>query len=80
MLPPSQSDPAKRQTAVYEIRLEGWLDSVWADWFDPMAVTYSDSGDTILTGYVQDQSALYGLLRKVRDTGLTLIAVNRVDM
>ena len=63
----------------YEIRLKGHLDNRWADWFDDMNITRDDNGDTRLTGLVVDQTALHGLLKKVRDLGLPLIAVIIVD-
>ena len=63
----------------YEIRLKGHLDDKWADWFEGLAITREDNGDTRLRGPVVDQAALHGLLRKVRDLGLPLIAVNRVE-
>jgi hypothetical protein len=62
----------------YEIRLRGHLDSQWADWFGGLTVALTDDGDTLLTGPVVDQAALHGLLRKVRDLGLTLLAVQCV--
>ena len=61
----------------YEIRVRGHLDARWADQFEPMSFTYASDGTTILAGPVVDQAALYGLLRKVRDLGLPLLAVNR---
>jgi hypothetical protein len=64
--------------ANYEIRIAGHLGAEWADWFDGLTITQEPDGDTRLTGGVADQSALYGLLRKVRDLGLTLLAVNIV--
>jgi hypothetical protein len=48
------------------------------DWFEGLTVTLEESGNTLLSGPVADQAALYGLLKKVRDTGLTLIAVNLI--
>lgn len=66
-------------SAVYQIRLRGHLGQVWTDWFDGLAITWDDNGDTLLTGAVADQSALHGLLRKIRDLGVTLVAVNRLD-
>ncbi len=63
----------------YEIRLKGHLDTRWADQFEHMSFTHASDGTTILAGPVVDQAALYGLLRKVRDLGLPLIAVNLVD-
>lgn len=63
----------------YEIRLKGHLDDKWADWFDSLTITRTDNGETLLRGAVVDQAALHGLLRKVRDLGLPLIAVMQVD-
>ena len=62
--------------ARYQIRVKGQLGPGWASWFEGMAVTPDASGDTLLTGEVADQAALYGLLKKVRDLGLPLLAVN----
>jgi len=61
---------------VYEIRIRGKLDARWAEWFDGLAIAPDGRGDTLLTGVLQDQAALYGVLRKLRDLGLPLIAVN----
>ena len=63
----------------YEIRLKGHLDTRWADQFENLSFTHASDGTTILAGPVVDQAALYGLLRKVRDLGLPLMAVNQVD-
>ncbi len=62
----------------YEIKLKGHLNESWADWFDGMTFTHESDGTTTLTGEVLDQSALHGLLKKVRDLGLPLISVNRI--
>jgi hypothetical protein len=64
---------------IYQIRLEGHLGPHWTDWFEGLTLTREDNGDTLLTGSVVDQAALYGLLRKVRDLGLPLISVIQVD-
>ena len=61
----------------YEIRVKGHLNARWADWFDGLTLTQESDGTTVLSGSVADQAALYGLLGKVRDLGLPLIAVNR---
>ena len=61
----------------YEIRLEGHLEARWADWFDGLSLTQESDGTTVLSGSVVDQAALHGLLAKVRDLGLPLIAVHR---
>ncbi len=62
----------------YEIRLGGRLDPRWAAWFDGMALTSADGGTT-LCGPVADQAALHGVLRKIRDLGLPLVSVTRLD-
>ena len=61
----------------YEIRLRGHLEARWADWFDGLSLTQESDGTTVLSGSVVDQAALHGLLGKVRDLGLPLIAVQR---
>ena len=75
--PTPEPDPA--QPVVYQIRLKGQLDCQWAAWFEGLTVTLADSGDTLLTGPVRDQAALYGLLKKVRDLGIPLVSVDPVD-
>ncbi len=66
------------QPTVYQIRLKGHLGHQWADWFGGLTITLEANGDTLLTGPVVDQAALYGLLRKVRDLGLPLVEVIQV--
>ncbi len=63
---------------VYQIRITGHLGREWADWFEGLAITLEDNGDTLLTGPVVDQAALHGLLKKVRDLGMSLVSVTRV--
>lgn len=63
----------------YEIRIRGHLDARWSDWFGGMTLTQEEDGTTLLAGPVVDQAALYGLLRRVRDTGASLLSVNPVD-
>ena len=65
---------------IYQIRLEGHLSHQWTGWFDGLAITQTAEGDTLLTGPVVDQAALHGVLKKVRDLGLTLISVNPYKM
>ena len=66
------------QAAVYEIRVQGELDTRWQLWFEGMTITISD-GETLLSGTVADQAALHSLLTHIRDLGLPLIAVNQVE-
>src|SRR5947208_7214636 len=63
----------------YEIRLQGHLDPRWAAWFDGLSLTRESDGTTVIHGSVVDQAALHGLLGKVRDLGLALIAVIQKD-
>jgi hypothetical protein len=63
----------------YQIRIKGHLGDEWMDWFGGMTITLEENGDTLLTGPVADQAALFGLLRKVRDLGMQLVSINRVD-
>lgn len=64
---------------VYKIRVQGHLGPQWTDWFGGLTITLEDNGDTLLTGSVEDQAALHGLLRKVRDLGMPLISAVRVE-
>ena len=61
---------------LYEIRVQGHLDLRWSDWFEGLTITLEQDGNTVLSGLVIDQAALYRLLRKVRDLGMTLLSVN----
>ena len=72
-------DPKTDQPLVYQIRVQGHLDRNWTDWFGGVTITLEENGETLLTGPVVDQAALYGLLRKVRDLGLPLISVTRAQ-
>jgi hypothetical protein len=64
---------------IYQIRIKGHLDSQWTDWFGGLTITLEEDGDTLLTGPVVDQAALHGLLRRVRDLGMPLVSVNRLE-
>ncbi len=68
-----------RGPAIYEIRIEGHLGRQWEDWFDGMTIVTDTCGNTVLTGRVVDQAALYSLLRKIRDLGKPLLSVTRVE-
>ena len=65
---------------VYEIRIKNHPDQRWLDWFEGMTITNLENGEAILTGPVIDQSALHGLLNKIRDLNLTLISVRKSDV
>jgi len=67
------------QRAMYQIRVKGNLDRKWSDWFDGFTITPQPGDETLLTGPVADQAALHGLLSKIRDLGLPLLLVERVD-
>ena len=73
----SETDPG--QPTMYQIRIKGHLGDQWVDWFGGLALTLEDNGETLLTGSVVDQAALYGLLKKVHDLGMPLISVIRVN-
>jgi hypothetical protein len=64
--------------AAYEIRVKGYLDGRWSEWFDGLAFANVEDGDAVLSGDIGDQSALHGVLAKVRDLSLPLIAVSRI--
>jgi hypothetical protein len=63
----------------YEVRLKGHLDPRWSAWFDGLILTADSDGTTVIHGSVIDQAALHGLLQKLRDIGLPLVSVTRVD-
>jgi hypothetical protein len=63
----------------YQIRVRGELDPTWAEWFEDFKLEHTDSNDTLLTGRVGDQAALYGVLIKLRNLGLELIQVQRQE-
>lgn len=59
-----------------EIRVRGHLDENWSKWLDGFDLCHTEPDETVLTGQVKDQAALYGLIAKLRDLGVSLIAVN----
>jgi hypothetical protein len=75
--PNPKSNP--RQPNIYQIRIKGHLGSQWSDWFEGLTITLEENGETLLSGPVVDQAALHGLLKRVRDLGMPLLAVNRVE-
>jgi hypothetical protein len=68
--PPNVNEPER-----YAIRVKGHLDQRWADWFDGLTLTRESAGTTLLEGPLADQSALHGVLTKIRDLGLPIISV-----
>jgi hypothetical protein len=71
------TDPS--QPMVYQIRVQGHLSRKWTEWFEGLTITLEENGDTLLTGPVIDQSALHGLLKKVRDLGMPLLSIQSIE-
>lgn len=71
--------PDRPEAERYEIRLAGHLDAHWTTWFDGLSVSYARDGTTVISGHITDQAALHGLLQRVRDLGLPLVSVLRLD-
>ena len=67
------------EPVAYQIKIRGHLGRQWTDWFGGFAITLGPNGDTLLTGRVVDQAALFGLLRTLRDLGIPLISVSSVE-
>jgi hypothetical protein len=67
------------QPNIFQIKIKGRLDDQWTEWFEGLAITPTEDGNTHLTGPVVDDAALHGLLKKVRDLGLPLLSVNRIE-
>lgn len=73
------TDDSTASSACYELRVRGALDSRWSSWFEGMDVSSDEHGETVIVGAVADQAALHGLLIKIRDLGLPLVSVRRID-
>ena len=67
------------QLDYYSIRVKGHLDPCWAEWFEGLTIMHETDGSTTLVGPVVDQSALHGLLAKIRDLGLPLLSVEQLS-
>jgi hypothetical protein len=68
-----ETDPG--EPLVYQIRIKAHLAPHWSDWFEGLTIQLLANGETLLTGPVVDQAALYGVLRKVHDLGIPLLSV-----
>ena len=64
---------------IYQVRVKGILDEMWSDWFDGFTISPQVDDETWLTGPVADQAALHGQLHKIRDLGLPLLSVERLE-
>jgi hypothetical protein len=64
----------------YEIKIKGYLDQHWSDWFEGLKLTHMEGEETLLSGPLPDQGALHGLLERIRDLNITLISVTRSDL
>jgi hypothetical protein len=62
----------------YQIRVKGHLDGTLGSWFEGFSITNQEDGDALLTGHIQDQAALHGILNRISNLGLTLLSVNVV--
>jgi hypothetical protein len=67
------------KVSFYKIWVKGHLDERWSDWFDGLEITNLENGETMLSGDIVDQAALHGVLARVRDLNLALVAVSSVD-
>ena len=75
----NRSEPITNQPTIYQIRIKGHLSQQRMDWFEELIIILEEDGNTLLSGPVVDQSELHGLLKKIRDMGVPLLSVNRVD-
>ncbi len=67
----------KQMATTYEIRVKGHLPQHWSEWLEGLTITHDPNGETVLAGPLRDQAALFGVVMKVRDLGLTLLSVNQ---
>ncbi len=69
----------RKSTTNYQIVVRGKIPTYREQWFEGMRIRYDDDGNSLLTGESMDQAALHGVLEKIRDLGLTLISVNKIE-
>jgi len=74
-----QSTPDPNQPNIYHIRIQEHLEEHWQEWFEGLTFTYDITGETVITGEVIDQAQLFGLLKRIRNLGLTLVSVTRAN-
>jgi hypothetical protein len=65
--------------AVYHIWVKGHLTATWSDWFEGLTITLTEEGETELSGPLADQAALFGVLNRLHNLGLTLLIVARTN-
>ena len=74
-----EQDKQFPDNGLYQIHVRGVLDEKWAAWFDGLAISWKGQDETVLTGRVIDQAALHGILSKIRDLGLDLLLVKKIE-
>jgi hypothetical protein len=67
-----------RTPECYEIRIEGHIGEGWSPWFEGMVIDHQENGETLMSGPIADQAALHGVLMRIRDLGLPLVAIRRL--
>ena len=70
---------AINDSKTYQIRVQGHLPDSWSEWFGGFEINTRPNGESVMTGEITDQTALHSLLERIRDIGLTLIEVKRLD-
>ena len=73
-----RSNPETPQRTIYQFKIKGRLSQQWKDWFEGLTITLEEDGNTLLSGAVIDQSALHGILKRIRDLGMPLLSVNPI--
>lgn len=73
------SENGKLKTGIYKIRVEGLLEDHWSEWLEEMSIAYEEDSVTVLTGTLVDQPSLHGVLNKIRDLGLVLLSVGKIE-
>jgi hypothetical protein len=68
-----------RTPVCYTIRVEGLIEESWSSWFEGMTIEHEEGGETVLSGPLVDEAAVYGILTKIRDLGLPLVELKRIE-